>query len=98
MLGFEMVVVEDREEFADKARAAGADRVCCEDFSSALLKFESDYDTYFVVVTRGHQWDKECIREILKKPYAYVGLLGAKDEESALYLMPSEVRAMMKRR
>ena len=78
MLGFEMVVVEDREEFAAKAKNAGADRVCCEDFSSALSKFESDYDTYFVVVTRGHQWDKECIREILKKPYAYVGLMGAK--------------------
>ena len=78
MLGFEMVVVEDREEFADKAKNAGADRVCCEDFSSALSKFESDYDTYFVVVTRGHQWDKECIREILKKPYAYIGLMGAK--------------------
>lgn len=78
MLGFEMVVVEDREEFAAKAKNAGADRVCCEDFSSALAKFESDYDTYFVVVTRGHQWDKECIREILKKPYAYIGLMGAK--------------------
>ena len=78
MIGCEMIVIEDREEFAAKAKDEGADRVYCEDFSSALKKFDSDYDTYFVVVTRGHQWDKECIREILKKPYAYVGLMGAK--------------------
>ena len=58
MIGCEMIVIEDREEFAAKAKDEGADRVYCEDFSSALKKFDSDYDTYFVVVTRGHQWDK----------------------------------------
>lgn len=78
LLGFEMVVIEDREEFAAKAKEAGADRVYCEEFGPRLQKLDSDYDTYYVIVTRGHQWDRLCIREILKKPYAYVGLMGSK--------------------
>lgn len=78
LLGFEIIVIEDREEFANRAKEVGADRVYCEEFGPGLRNLDSDYDTYYVIVTRGHQWDRLCIREILKKPYAYVGLMGSK--------------------
>ena len=78
ILGFEASCIDDREYFTNRAKNAGADFVYCDEFATVLKNIESDYDTYFVVVTRGHHWDKVCIREILKKPYAYIGLMGSK--------------------
>ena len=34
--------------------------------------------TYVVVITRGHSHDVDCLQEILKKPTAYVGLIGSR--------------------
>lgn len=78
MLGFEVSVLEDRPLFANNARSAGADRVICESFTKGLEQIEGNPNTYFVVVTRGHRWDAECLRAILKKPYAYVGMMGSR--------------------
>ena len=78
MLGFVVTVLEDRPKFADNARAAGADTVICEPFSIELSKIRGDSDTWFVIVTRGHRYDTECLEEILKKQYAYVGMMGSR--------------------
>lgn len=78
MLGFVVTVIEDRPKFADNARAAGADRVICEPFASGLSQISGDSDTWFVIVTRGHRYDSECLAAILKKHYAYVGMMGSR--------------------
>ena len=33
---------------------------------------------YYVCMTRGHRFDMECLTEIFRKPYAYVGMMGSK--------------------
>ena len=78
MLGFMVTVIEDRPKFADHARAAGADQVLCEPFSDGLLKIRGDSDSWFIIVTRGHRYDTECLEAILRKPYAYVGMMGSR--------------------
>ena len=78
MLGFSVTVIEDRVVYADHARAAGADFVYCDDFSSALKKITGDKDTYFVIVTRGHRYDQVCLEEILGKDNTYIGMIGSK--------------------
>lgn len=77
MIGFDVTVIDDRPEFADHANEAGADHVICDEFMTALDGIASDQNTYFVIVTRGHQYDSDCLRVILKKPYAYVGMMGS---------------------
>lgn len=77
MLGFRVTVLEDRPSFADNARRAGADEVICENFVDGLSHAEGGTDSYFVVVTRGHRYDEICLGEILKKKYAYVGMMGS---------------------
>lgn len=76
-IGCHVTVIDDRPSFADNGREAGADRVICDAFDSALAQVSGDGDTYFVIVTRGHQYDSECLRMILKKPSAYVGMMGS---------------------
>ena len=78
MLGFTVTVIEDRPKFANHARAAGADQVLCEPFVTGLSKIRGDMDSWFVVVTRGHRYDSECLEAILKKPHAYAGMMGSR--------------------
>lgn len=78
MLGFTVTVIEDRPKFADHARAAGADQVLCEPFSDGLSKIRGDSDSWFIIVTRGHRYDTECLEAILRKSYAYVGMMGSR--------------------
>lgn len=78
MLEFHITVLEDRPEFARAAEMAGADRVVCADFSQGMASVETDSDTYVVVMTRGHRHDLDCLHQVLKKDYAYLGMMGSR--------------------
>ncbi|MEI3521961.1 MAG: XdhC family protein [Anaerosacchariphilus sp.] len=78
LLGFDVTVLEDRPYFADGARRAGAKRVICDSFEQGLDAVDSDEDTYFVVMSRGHRYDLVCLEKIVKKTYAYLGMMGSK--------------------
>lgn len=84
MLGFHVTVLEDRPKFADHARQAGASQVFCESFAEGLGKIQGDGDTYFVIVTRGHRYDQECLLEIAKKKHAYIGMIGSRRRAAAV--------------
>ena len=78
MLDFAVTVIEDREEFAGRAREAGAHHVICRPFSDALDEMCGDLTTAFVIMTREHAHDVTCLRKILQKPYAYAGMMGSR--------------------
>ena len=78
MLGFEITVIEDREEYAGKAFEAGADQVICRPFGEALDGIGGDLSTAFVIMTREHAHDVDCLRRILKKPCVYAGMMGSR--------------------
>lgn len=78
MLEFRVTVLEDRPSFADNARRAGADEVICNSFVQGLHQIEGNENTYFVIVTRGHRYDVDCLTEILQKDHAYIGMIGSK--------------------
>lgn len=77
-VGFYVTVLEDRPAFADNARRAGADEVICDTFENSMKKLSGSEDTYFVIVTRGHRYDTECLRAALEKKHAYIGMMGSR--------------------
>lgn len=77
-LDFSVTVIEDRPLYANQAREARADQVICDTFAQGLRQIQGGPDTYFVIVTRGHRYDKDCLEAILKKPYAYMGMMGSR--------------------
>ncbi|MBQ9063221.1 MAG: XdhC family protein [Eubacterium sp.] len=77
MIGCDVTVIDDRMSFADQAREAGVN-VICDAFTEALKQIPGDANTWFVIVTRGHKWDKVCLKEIAQKPHAYIGLMGSR--------------------
>ena len=77
-LGYQMTVIEDRAEYAEKARDAGAQRVMCKPFTEALDETGDDPMAAYVIMTREHSHDLECLRAILRRPFLYAGMMGSK--------------------
>lgn len=78
MLDCPVTVIDDRPYFADNARRAQATTVYCEPFEEALAKISGDDDTFFIIVTRGHRYDEACLSAIVRKPHAYIGMIGSR--------------------
>ena len=78
MLGLPVLAMDDREEYAAQLRQAGADTVLCQPFEAALVQVPGGAEVYFVVVTRAHAFDVVCLKQILQKPAAYVGMMGSR--------------------
>ena len=78
MLGYGTTVIEDREEFAARAREAGADKVVCKPFGEALDETGPDPSAAYVVMTREHAHDVDCLQKILHRPYVYAGMMGSR--------------------
>lgn len=78
MLDFNVTVIDDREEFANKERFPEADSVICDAFNNALDNISFNKNSYFVIVTRGHKADQECLEKILKNEFRYLGMIGSK--------------------
>ena len=76
-LGLPVTGLEERPEYADALRRAGAGTVLCGPFAENLSRVPGGQETYFVVATRAHAFDVECLVEICKKKAAYVGMLGS---------------------
>lgn len=83
-LGFRVTVLEDRAEYAERARELGADEVFQESFASGLERISGGKDHYFVVVTREHRYDVQCLKQIFAKPSAYVGMMGSRKRVALL--------------
>lgn len=78
LLSLPVTGLEDRPEYADALREAGADRVLCAPFETSLAQIPGSTETYFCVLTRAHAYDITCLKQILQKPAAYVGMMGSR--------------------
>ena len=78
MLGFHVTAIDDREQFVQNALDHGADEGICSGFEEALADIPGDPDTFFIIVTRGHMSDSECLLSTVNKPHAYIGMIGSR--------------------
>lgn len=82
---FDIVVVDDRPDFANPIRFPEAKRTICDSFEKAIEALQiSSYD-YVAVLTRGHKHDADCLRKVLtgNMPF-YLGLIGSRRRVSGL--------------
>ena len=77
VLGWNAVVVDDREGFLTADRFPGAAGfVHVEEPSTAAKVAQADERTYVVVMTHNFLRDKEYLRSLLRSPVPYLGMLG----------------------
>lgn len=85
MLDFAVTVVDDRPSFANSERFPDAARVVCDGFAAAIEGLRVRPTDYICVITRGHRWDGECLRQILKGEYpSYLGMIGSRRRVTGL--------------
>ena len=87
---FTVTVLDDRPQYAHRARFPTADRVVAGPFRPTLSALRQgkavfDSDTYLVLVTRGHQHDIDCLLEVLHDPVAYLGMIGSRRRIRAVF-------------
>jgi xanthine dehydrogenase accessory factor len=86
LVGFRTVIVDDREEFANRERFADADQVVVLDsFECAMPGLDIDENSYLVLVTRGHMHDKLLLVQALQTAAGYIGMIGSKKKRNAIY-------------
>ena len=84
ILGYDTTVIEDRPSFAEEARRAGARQVVCDSFEHALEDIAGGPGVFYVIMTRGHRYDMECLHKVLRKPFAYIGLMASRRRAAAV--------------
>lgn len=77
-LGFQVAVLDDREDYADPALLPEADQVICDDFEAALDRFPIGPNTSIAMVTRGHKQDEVSLRHCLGRGAGYIGMIGSR--------------------
>jgi xanthine dehydrogenase accessory factor len=84
-IGFSVVVADDRPFFANRTRFPWAEQILCDDFSNAVKKVRITSSDYVVILTRGHRYDGECLRNLYKeKESAYLGMIGSRRRVKSL--------------
>jgi xanthine dehydrogenase accessory factor len=81
--GFRVVVLDDREEFADPRRFPGAS-VSLTPFDGALSRLDVGEQSYVVIVTRGHVHDMEMLKQALRTSAPYVGLMASRSKRARI--------------
>ena len=85
-VGFEVVVLDDRMEFANTTRFSDADDVRVPaSFEIAFEGLEIRADSYLVILTRGHLHDRTVLQQALKTPAGYIGMIGSRKKRDAVY-------------
>jgi xanthine dehydrogenase accessory factor len=85
MVGFKIVVIDDRPAFANKERFPMADDTRVEDLYTVFERLKIDDQSYIVAVTRGHQHDEPVIEQAIRTDARYIGMIGSKRKISRMW-------------
>lgn len=77
-VGFRVVVFDNRAEFSSPARFPEAEAAVCGDYTRIADGLELTAEDYAVVMTSGHRHDFEVEEQLLRRPLAYVGVMGSR--------------------
>lgn len=79
LLGYDVTVVDDRQEFASRTRLPDPRiGLLVSDYASAAGKLTISSGTCVVIVTRGHQHDETCLKSVVRSNASYIGMIGSR--------------------
>jgi xanthine dehydrogenase accessory factor len=76
--------MDDRAEFANRQRYPEANTIkVLDNFDNCFPELGTD--DFVVIVTRGHQYDRDVLAQALKTKAGYIGMIGSKRKREAIY-------------
>lgn len=82
---FKVVVIDDREMFANYERFPEADEIIVTEFEKSFDQLSIDETSYLVIVTRGHLYDGIVLEQALKTRARYIGMIGSRKKIQTLF-------------
>ena len=82
--GFGIVVIDDREQFANRDRFPMADQVVAS-FEEAFARIQPNASSYLIIVTRGHKQDMRVLSWAVRTDARYIGMIGSKRKVLSTY-------------
>ena len=84
-VGFHVVVIDDRREFADTKNFPDAGEVHQFPFEGVMEKLPVDESSFLIIVTRGHMNDKIVLSQALRTKAMYIGMIGSSRKRKIIY-------------
>jgi xanthine dehydrogenase accessory factor len=78
MLGFRVVVMDDRPEYATQERFPDADQLIVDNWEKALSELTIDENCYIVILTYAGEYDELAVRKVVSSKAAYIGLIASR--------------------
>jgi len=85
MLDFRVVVIDDREEFANSDRFPEADETIARDLEAVFPDLKINQSSFIVIVTRGHLLDEKVLEWAVKTDAGYVGMIGSRKKNRTVF-------------
>ena len=83
-IGFRVTVFDDRADLVTKERFPAAESLICGDFGHIAQYITTEPEDYIVIMTSGHTHDFEVQEQILRRPAAYVGVIGSRAKTASV--------------
>lgn len=93
-LGFHVVVIDDRAEWAAKQRFPAAVELVVDDVARALREYPIDGGCYVVIATHGHHHDQQALAAVISRPAAYVGMIASQRKSRTILRNLAKAGAM----
>jgi xanthine dehydrogenase accessory factor len=81
-LEFTVVIIDDRQDFANKERFPQTDDVKVGEFANVTKSIDFSEGDCVVIITRGHAHDETVLKECLSKARlaGYIGMIGSREK------------------
>jgi len=84
-VGFKTVVLDDRSDYANRERFPEPLEIRVIDSFKKLPELAIDGDSYLVIVSRGHLYDKDILEQVVRSNAAYIGMIGSRSKRDLVY-------------
>lgn len=77
ILNFNVTIVDDRKELANRGRFPHVDEIVLGRHAEQLSQMRITQDTYIMIVTQGNEYDFECLKVVIKSAAGYIGVISS---------------------
>ena len=84
MLGFRVIVIDDRPEYATRERFPEADQLIAEGWDKALGQVRIDQNSHVIILTYAGEYDELVLRKVINSKAAYIGMISSRSKAKAI--------------
>jgi len=83
--GFKVVVIDERQDYANSERFPDVDKIICDNFNDVFSKISINELSYIVIVTTEHKFDEQVLEKAIRTPATYIGMMGSPKKRDIIF-------------